>query len=554
MNDRSVDCSGRGRDAGFLTLLVLLAVVWYLPRLGFYSDDWVFLGSMHPWRSSFPMQYAALGGGTSMRPVQVFLLAILHHTFGTNPLPFHLVNNAALIIGVICVYLVLLELRLPRIMSVAVALIYGLLPHYSTDRFWIAAMQANVSMALCFGSLYAELRAAASPRARWRWWTLATAARILCVLAYEVFLPLLLVSPFIAWVNARRLTAPPRERFLRPTWLLIQLSVAALTLAPAVMYKISVTTRPGIAISGDEHLGWAWGIYQGATWIAASDLGVLLPRAAWRLWHASPSIPALAVSLVSGLLAYGYLARTAGEDNAEHPWRRDLGVVAVGVITFWAGYAVPLVAKNAGYAPTGTVNRLAIAAAAGVALVWVGYSSLATSWIRNAMARRRAFAAITAILYAICVFVNASLAALWAEAYRRQLDVIASIQRAYPEFPGPGSLIIDGVCPYVGPAAVFESSSDVTGALQVLYGQHGLNGAVITPNMTVTEDGLVESRYFGLFVTNYPYARMSIFNVPRRLRVSVQDAKDVRRYLDEHNPNRTSGCAIGTPGEGVAVF
>jgi hypothetical protein len=94
MNDRSVDCSGRGRDAGFLTLLVLLAVVWYLPRLGFYSDDWVFLGSMHPWRSSFPMQYAALGGGTSMRPVQVFLLAILHHTFGTNPLPFHLVNNA----------------------------------------------------------------------------------------------------------------------------------------------------------------------------------------------------------------------------------------------------------------------------------------------------------------------------------------------------------------------------------------------------------------------------------------------------------------------------
>jgi hypothetical protein len=553
MYDRSIDRSWRGRDAGFLTLLVLLAVVWYLPRLGFYSDDWVFLGAMHSWKFSLAIQYAALGD-VRMRPVQAFLLAILHHTFGTNPLPFHLVNNAALITGVICVYLVLVELRLSRIVSVAVALIYGLLPHYSTDRFWIAAMQANVSMALYFGSLYAELRAATSLRARWRWWTLATAARVLCVLAYEVFLPLLFVNPFIAWVTARRRTAPPRERFLRPAGLLIQLALAALTLAPAIIYKISVTTRLGGSLSWDEHLRWGWRIYQGATSIAASDLGVLLPRAAWRLWLFSPSIPALAVSFVSGLLAYGYLAWTAGEDEAEHPWRRALGLVGVGLVAFWLGYAVPVVAKNAGYAPIGTANRLAIAAAAGVALVWVGCTSLATSWIPGAMARRRSFAAITAILYALCVFVNASLGAVWVEAYRRQLDVIASIKREYPEFPGPGSLIIDGVCPYLGPAAVFESSWDLTGALQVLYARHELNAAVITPSMTVTDDALVESLYLGLYVTNFPYAQMSIFNVPRGLRVSVRDAADVRRYLDEYNPDRTSGCAIGTLGEGVAIF
>ena len=295
-------------------------------------------------------------------------------------------------------------------------------------------------------------------------------------------------------------------------------------------------------------------MYQGATSIAASDLGVLLPRAAWRLWHSSPSIPALAVSLISGLLAYGYLARTAGEDNATHPWRRGLGLVGVGVVTFWAGYAVCLVTRISGNTPTGIGNRIAIAAAAGVALVWVGCTSLATSWIPSAIARRHSFAAITATLYAICVFVNASLGAFWAEAYRREVDVIASIKREYVEFPGPGSLIIDGVCPYVGPAVVFESSWDLTGALQVLYGQYGLNADIITPSMTVTDSGLVASLYFGAIVTKYPYARMSIFNVPRGLRCRFATRRTSGATWTSTTRIARSGCAIGTAGEGVPVF
>jgi hypothetical protein len=260
------------------------------------------------------------------------------------------------------------------------------------------------------------------------------------------------------------------------------------------------------------------------------------------------------VSLISGLLVYWYLARTAEEDSAKNPWRRGLGLVGVGVVTYWAGYAVPVVAKNAGYATTGIGTRVAIAAAAGIALVWVGGTSLATSWIPSAIARRRSFAAITATLYAICVFVNASLAAFWVEAYRSQVDVIAAIKREYPEFPGPGSLIIDGVCPYVGPAVVFESAWDLKGALWVLYGQQGLDAAIITPRMTVTDGGLVVSLYYGYHRTEYPYEQMTIFNVRRGLRVAVRDVTDVRRYLDQYNPDRTSGCATGTEGEGVAVF
>ena len=133
MNDRSVDRSWIACDAAFLAMLVLLAVVGYLPRLGFYSDDWTHLGAMRFGGSSVADQYAALAVSGCARCSVV--PATLHHTFGTNPLPFHLVNNTALIVGVISFYLVLVELGLPRITSVAVSLLYGLLPHYSADRF-----------------------------------------------------------------------------------------------------------------------------------------------------------------------------------------------------------------------------------------------------------------------------------------------------------------------------------------------------------------------------------------------------------------------------------
>jgi hypothetical protein len=260
------------------------------------------------------------------------------------------------------------------------------------------------------------------------------------------------------------------------------------------------------------------------------------------------------VSLISGLLAYGYLARTAGEDSPTRSWRRGLGLVGAGVVTFCAGLAVCAVTKVGWTSPTGINNRFAIAAAAGAALVWVGCTWLATTWIPDAMARHRSFAAITGALYAVCVFMNASVGALWVDAYRRAVDVIAAIKREYPEFPGPGSLIIDGVCPYVGPAVVFESSWDLRGALWILYGQQRLNAAIITPSMTVTDGGLVVSTHYGYYRDEYPYEQMTIFNVRRGLRVAVRDVTDVRRYLNQYNPDRTSGCATGTEGEGVSVF
>ena len=94
-----------------------------------------------------------------MRPVQFLYLAALYKAFGTDPLGYHVVNTLVLAAGAVLFYLVLRRLGLSRVLALAVPLVYALLPHYSTNKLWMAAFQIGLSMTLYFLSLYADLRA-----------------------------------------------------------------------------------------------------------------------------------------------------------------------------------------------------------------------------------------------------------------------------------------------------------------------------------------------------------------------------------------------------------
>jgi hypothetical protein len=130
-------------------------------------------------------------------------------------------------------YLALVELRVRRDIALAVALVFRVLAHYATDRFWVVAMQASLSMTLYGLSLYADLRATRSSAAgSWEWGALALAAIVGCVLAYEVFLPFFLLNVVLSFVHARR-SARAQGRRAPPAWQLPVLFVArALALLP----------------------------------------------------------------------------------------------------------------------------------------------------------------------------------------------------------------------------------------------------------------------------------------------------------------------------------
>ena len=150
-----------GRDCCFLALVTILSSAFFVSRIGFYWDDWQLLKILHfsDDQSLIGLVRSLFGGWPELmaRPVQALHFAILYKPFGLRPLGYHLANTATFFLGLCAFYIALRSLTERRLMSLATTVIYGLLPHYSTDRFWYATFNANVSMVFYFLSLYCDV-------------------------------------------------------------------------------------------------------------------------------------------------------------------------------------------------------------------------------------------------------------------------------------------------------------------------------------------------------------------------------------------------------------
>ncbi len=129
-------------DSLVLALVVATSAATYVARLGFYSDDWSFLGRMGTVRDqSLLGLWRLLDEDPNLvgRPVQILQQALLNAAFGREPLGYHVVNTSVLAAAAAFLYLALRELGMPRYLSFAVPALFALLPTYSPDRFWFAA-------------------------------------------------------------------------------------------------------------------------------------------------------------------------------------------------------------------------------------------------------------------------------------------------------------------------------------------------------------------------------------------------------------------------------
>jgi hypothetical protein len=144
--------------------------------------------------------------------------------------------------------------------------------------------------------------------------------------------------------------------------------------------------------------------------------------------------------------------------------------------------------------------------------------------------------------------VNTALATYWIAAWPRQLEVLRNIRRAMPELPPGITLILDGVCPYLGPAIVFESSWDLAGALRVVYRDRSLRADVTTGRFSIHDHGLRTRIYADSQF--YPYGRdLLLFDDRRGTVLQVTDRNVARAHLSER-----AGCPEGIAGRGTLAF
>jgi hypothetical protein len=547
-------------DGLFLVGVTALSAVPYLTGLGFYSDDYAFLATM---TQTEPQTFRALlqslleSPNLAPRPVQAAYLAMLYKAFGLSSLPGHVVNHVVFATGILFFYAALRRLGLPRFTSVALPLIFASLPHYATDRFWLATYQITLSMALFFVAFYASARFAEVPEfERWPWLLLASAAMLVSLMAYETFTPLFLLVPAIVWLP-RALSFGPQPRLdLRRhprQWpFLVHFCLFGAIALAVFLIKVEIYGEQRLWHGDAEHwIGAMTWLIKGVLKATFLDQGVRLPVNVATLLRDQWRPEAVLIALVGFAAISGYLF--ALRRRSFQPWRRwqNLALGGLGVLIFFGGYAVFANNFRIGFSPTGLANRVSMAAGVGVATIALSCAFLVESLLPGRWKRWCAPLTVS-IGCSLGVLINGTPGVLWTEAAQVQRSVLAQLRAHVPELPAHTTLLLDGVCPFVGPGPVFESSWDLRGALQILYDDPSLQADVIKPNVRIGETAITTTLYDTL-QRRYPYGRLLVYNVRQGKTWRLTDRQAAIAYFSEFDPAESAGCAF-EDGGGVRVY
>jgi hypothetical protein len=536
-------------DCFFLAGLVGLSVVLYTAGLGFYSDDWAFLQILETTRDrSYPGLVQGLYEGdvfVQQRPVQVVYLAGLYSAFGLGPLGYHIVNAVVLAVIAVLFYLVLRELVQPRGLAVAAAAVYGLMPNYSSDRFWIAAHQATLSVLFLLVGLLAALHSLRAGRTAAATLTVVSVVALAASgLAYEVTIPLIVLVLGLLAYRARLLGLLRSGRRGRVFSLL---GANLVGLGAVVAFKIEKSIRVGVDQPYGDYLG---DLVSGTLRVDLGVYGLGLPYVLfWIVRHAADAaVLGLGACVVGAVTAY--LVRVQRSEPEE---ARVLGLryVGAGLATMAVGYAIFVVPTVVSFSSASLGNRIRIAAALGTAALLVGVIALLTSLIRRPAASRSVLAVGVGLLCGAGFVVTNTLARFWVSAYNEQREIVRHLGADVPRLSPGSAVIIDGACFERGGAYVFTGHRDVRGVLTIRYGQSDVDGSAITKPPKIMSGGLSvhtfgESDFF-------PYGEtLIIYNVAERRAYRLVDRERARRYFDESGFRPQQDCLSGFAWRGEA--
>ncbi|MEO8359215.1 MAG: hypothetical protein ABI672_04220 [Vicinamibacteria bacterium] len=550
-------------DGLVVALAGLLAAAFYAPHVGFYSDDWVLLASFHlaPDQSIAGLYTSTHAQHFASRPIQGLYSILLYKAFGLAPLGYQVVNALVLAASAVLLRGVLARLGASRLAALGAGLVFACVPAFSTDRFWFAAFAAPLSVALYLVSLRMDLASARAEGASLVGWRAASLS-VLAVglLGYELALPLAFFSPGVARFQAWREGQTSWSWGRWATWVLPTLALlvglgiykaedsgrlGSLDSEPKRIERILTGLLRSGAKDGDYGLN-----FPRAVAVNFGDHVLRLPSHAWAL-QGRVRTPALPVAvIVLALAAIGYLLRAArGERWAAGHWAL---MAAAGLGVFVLGYTIFLTNNAIQITPTGVGNRSSLAAAIGLAMVVAGVLGWLVSVLPLGAARAPVFATALTFYLSCGVFTTVALASYWADAYSWEQVIIADIQ-AHLKDPAPKSTIfLGGVCPYVGPAIVFESSWDLAFALRIAYHDPTVSADVVSRSFSAGRTAISTSLYDEEY--DWPYGPATILYDYRTKQVvplvDQTTTLQALRRLGLPSPD----CPPSKEGVGVSVF
>src|SRR5262249_15646222 len=138
-------------------------------------------------------------------------------------------------------------------------------------------------------------------------------------------------------------------------------------------------------------------------------------------------------------------------------------------------------------------------------------------------------------------------AVYWVTASQQQRAVLDSLRHRITHLEPGTTLLLDGVCPYIGPAPVFESSLDLTGALTLLFPNGSLKGDVLKNHTHFSPTGVRTTWYYP---NTYSYAqKFLVYNYANNELYTLLNSSPRR-------PSSLEGCVCRDElqGRGVKIF
>ena len=541
------------RDCLFLFVIGTLSIANYVAQLGFYSDDWALFASMH-----FSKDQTLIAVYTEtvrvhdheIRPVQFLELAVLYKLFGLDPLGYHLANSTILLLDFLLLYLLVRALGQRRVLALSASLLFILAPSYSTDRFWTASSAANLSMCFFLLSLHAHLQALRDLSGRFLRWEALAFLGVLCSgFCYEVFLPLFLLAS--AFLFAFELRTKGWRSAVGPIVSKAVLHQAAIVAAVALVLVVKALWAPRVP-PNLELIGlaaWTGRAILKAGMINYGYYFLLLPSTTWHVLRYYANLTMVGTAAVIGIAVWirlytlpNLLVGSAGRLRAKM-WI----YLGCGIALFVAGYSLFPIKP----AENGPNNRAAIAGTVGFAVSVIGGLGIFTSLFPHVW-RKTIFCTAVAFISTSGALIIAVVGNFWIEGFRMQKEILSDIQDHVPAIPVGASLILDGVCPYNGPAPIFNAAWDLSGALSLVYGHPGVEANIVTKWMTVEQNGLSISTYAGRVI--YPFGKLYVYHYGRKTRYALPDAQTAQTYFDEISTDRADRCPPDDDGNGVDVM
>jgi hypothetical protein len=221
----------------------------------------------------------------------------------------------------------------------------------------------------------------------------------------------------------------------------------------------------------------------------------------------------------------------------------------LGCAAFVLGHAAFVIAPSIFFSPTGMANRALVAGAVGVALIFVAV----VRYVGGLAGEARApliFSAATAIIVFLGTLRVLQITSYWAQAPAIEGRILAAARSDLKDLPAQSTVMLDNVCPYHGPAVIFEAPWDVSGALSLAAGKR-IRGDAVSPRMSLQRNGLATSIYGD--PAFYPYGRDLYVYDPARHRIAqLGDFGAALRYFAEAKATRTR-CPRGYVGHGVLI-